>query len=153
MNSARNQRVAPVISQPQTGTQASGTGAANAQSRRDRGRASGSTHTRFLIIPTTTDIAHPIRAPYFHIPEGCMVRVRATSTQAGGNVSPVFVGTSWEQVAAGAGSPTGNALQSIALQPLDDVQLQVDNMAEIWFAVIHAGDGVELSVMTQPAPQ
>ena len=77
----------------------------------------------------------PQPLPGYRVPEGCNVRLRAPAA----NAQTAAYANYPEKLLAGNGNP---------LAPLDDVQEQATNLANIWIMGT-AGDTVAVTVQTQ----
>jgi hypothetical protein len=85
----------------------------------------------------------PVQMPAMRVPEGATVRVRA-STTVGTNANPIHAALDYfvckNTAIGGAGGTT--------LQPGDDIEFAVGNVAEIWIQCVN-GDGAVLGINRQ----
>jgi len=89
---------------------------------------------QFIVAANNT----PQPGPCYLVPPGCVVRLRGNNGQAAGNTKPVFVAEYREKLANNQGAP---------IYPSDDIQMQIDNLAKLWFMGT-AADGVVISVQS-----
>jgi len=93
----------------------------------------GIVHWSHLVTIAVDNRPQPL--PGYHVPEGCNVRLRAVAA----NAQTAFYANYRDKLLSNNGTP---------LAPLDDVQEQATNLANIWI-MGKAGDSIAVSVQTQ----
>lgn len=119
-------------------TTTTATAPTSSQAARRASGGGGVTHWTYALKLSASGVPQP--APGYLVPAGCQVRIRANSGTTAGNAGVVFFAEYREKLTNGQGTP---------MAPFDDVQVQVANLANLWF-LGQANDGVVLSVQSVP---